>query len=181
MTTPPADFKPLSNALSACPPLPLLSTCENADQSDAYIGYQKIFVDLNQSLICYFGGLPLPTYTDKGYQSLIRLQLSAYLKLYEVIFFGWKYLPKKVSESPGDFLQEIIKADCKNLQDPWSDAIKKMGMVVLSRQPPIQYQWLHAIKKTKRMPPQLRSALRAYEQALSDVWAHILSTSHPKN
>lgn len=218
---PPAAFKPLSNALSDLPPLLLFFTCKNADQSNAYVRYQQMFVDLKQSLLCYFGGLPLPTYMDKGYQSVLRLQLSTYLRLYEVIAFGWEYLPANSYESPGDLLQEIITRESvflfKQCQARYSsfspkntrtdeyfvrslETSAKLGKKITPVQKQkvramvingqsqrvsadledLKHQCIDTLKSMKKMPPEVRASLRAYEQAIDERGAYILAYYHPR-
>lgn len=102
---------PLSKALHGCPPLSLLWTCQNSDQATAFTGVQGFYIDLRQSLLCFFAGLPPPAHIDKKYESGLSLQLAVYLRLYEVIFFGWKYLNLPPEATPSSLLEEIIKRD----------------------------------------------------------------------
>jgi hypothetical protein len=121
----PGAFEPLFNALSNCPPWLLKFGCENSGQTTAFVETQQFCIDLKQALTCFYAGLPLPSYKNKDYESLVMLKLSEYLRLHEVISFGWAFLTEVPFNTPGELLKEITSREAEFMfrqsQARWKD------------------------------------------------------------
>lgn len=105
----PAANKALREVLPGCPPCAAVKLCTTQEHLEAFFSCDRIYNDLNDLLASYFQGTPLPKQLDPTYNEFLRMKLLKLLRLYDLIAFGWDYLPfAGTGLAPGHVLQYLV-------------------------------------------------------------------------
>jgi hypothetical protein len=111
----------LISILGKLPPNNLQWSCQSPEHYSAFLGERHVYLDIGRILQAYFFGQKVPQLPSYGgnYQELIEGQANYYLKLYDVLFWGWEAIESSAKargfelpiQNPGEALLYILIQD----------------------------------------------------------------------
>ena len=93
MTIKPATMMAMGEVFPDCPPPWARGLCETPEHFHHFVQWKQFYTDLNHLLTCYFAGEAPPEYFDSKYRDWLMLEMFKLLRMYDLLFVGWEFLP----------------------------------------------------------------------------------------